>query len=152
VTLVAKGTHSQRVYSATFHLVHDTVVNSASWRGAYFNNTDLSGDPVLVRYDAAVNFDWGSGSPSDVVHADNFSARWTTTRTLADTGHYTLVATADDGVRVWVDDQLVIDAWYDQPATTYSANLYLGAGQHSLRVEYYEHLYDARVTVELSKA
>ncbi|HXG75975.1 MAG TPA: PA14 domain-containing protein, partial [Gaiellaceae bacterium] len=53
-------------------------------------------------------------------------------------GETTFTATADDGVRVWVDGVLVIDAWVDQPPTTYTATRTLAAGSHQVTVEYYE--------------
>ncbi len=48
------------------------------------------------------------------------------------------MATTDDGVRVYVDDQLVIDAWRVQPATNYFGDMVLGPGNHTIRVEYFE--------------
>ena len=47
---------------------------SGQWWGDYFANPNLSGAPVLSRYDSAINFTWGSGSPSGAVPKDNFSA------------------------------------------------------------------------------
>ncbi len=152
VKVVVSGVYHGRQYQATFHLVHDANSSSPVWQGQYYDNATLSGDPVLVRDDPAVLFNWGDGSPAAQVPADNFSARWTTTRTVTNAGNYTVIATADDGVRVWVDDQLVIDAWYDHAPTTYSATVYLGAGQHSLRVEYYEHLGGALISVDMAPA
>jgi hypothetical protein len=140
------------------------TVSSGVWLGQYFNNTDLSGSPVLVRQvvdpqgdsdtlgDADLNFDWGTGSPSAAVQSDNFSAKWDTTRNFSTSGNYVITATADDGIRVWVDGQLMIDQWSDHAATTYTATVYLTAGNHSIHVEYYEHLIDASVSVQIEKA
>jgi len=111
--------------------------STPAWRGEYYNNVNLTGSPVLVRDDASVSFDWGSGSPATGVNADQFSVRWTNYVSFA-TGTYTFNVTTDDGARLWIDEQLLIDQWRDQPATTYSAAKYLTAGYHSLRVEYYE--------------
>ena len=108
------------------------------WRGEYYNNTGLSGAPVLVRNDVAVNFNWDTGSPAANVPADNFSSRWT--RSLYfDGATYRFHAWVDDGVRLWVDDRLVIDAWYDSAVREVTGDIGLGSGMHSLRVEYYEH-------------
>jgi nitrous oxidase accessory protein NosD len=53
-------------------------------------------------------------------------------------GNYQLNVTTDDGVRVWIDDQLVIkDAWKYQGPTTYTAELKLG-GKHRIKVEHFE--------------
>ncbi|MHB0856496.1 MAG: PA14 domain-containing protein [Anaerolineae bacterium] len=110
---------------------------SVSWRAEFFNNVDLSGAPVLVRDDAGINFNWGTGSPGSGVSADNFSVRWTTYAYFG-AGDYTFSLTVDDGGRLWIDDQVVIDQWRDQAPTTFTAVRNLSAGYHSLRVEYYE--------------
>ena len=62
-------------------------------------------------------------------------------------GHYVFFATADDGVRVIVDDSTVIDAWKIQPATDYEADVFLHPGKHKIVVEYYEEAEDAQVSV-----
>ncbi len=108
-----------------------------SWRAEYFNNTSLSGSPVLVRAESAIDFDWGWGSPAPEVPADYFSARWTRTLDLP-AGHYIFTAIVDDGVRLWVDGRLLLDRWLIQPPTTYSAPIYLNEGHHVVQMEYYE--------------
>ncbi len=122
------------------------VAQSTIWRGEYYGNATLSGSPVLVRDDSAINFDWGAGSPANNVPADRFSVRWTAFVHMA-AGTYTFTATVDDGVRLWVDDQLLIDQWKDQSASTFAATTTLGAGYHSLRVEYYDAGGTARISV-----
>ncbi len=112
---------------------------STSWRGEYYNNINMSGSPALVRDDANVDFDWGDGAPASEVNADRFSVRWTSFVNFG-AGDYTFYAQVDDGVRVWVDGDLLIDQWHDTPVTTHSATKYLSAGYHNLRVEYYENV------------
>ncbi|RME51829.1 MAG: hypothetical protein D6790_19390, partial [Caldilineae bacterium] len=108
-----------------------------TWHATYWNNTTLFGSPVLQREDPDLNFDWGTGSPASAVHPDRFSARWT--RYISVTpGMYTFQAESDDGIRVWVDGDLVIDAWWDHGALTFTGTKYLGAGHHLVKVEYYE--------------
>lgn len=126
-----------------------TTPTITHWRGEYFNNIDLSGAPVLVRNDAAIDFSWGTSSPApNVINADLFSARWTRTMNLA-RGNYTISATADDGIRVWVNDQLVIDRWRVQNQTTYTVDVFVPGGATTLRVEQFEMtgLATARVTI-----
>jgi hypothetical protein len=120
-----------------------------SWFGQYYSNPSLSGTEVFNRYDFNVSFDWGSGSPGVGIPADNFSAKWSSRRYAASTGFYTVYATADDGVRVWVDNNIVIDQWHDQAPTTYAATVYLGAGGHDWHVEYYEHFGGAQINVQI---
>lgn len=111
------------------------VVNA--WRGEYFDNPDLSGDPVLVRTDRSVDFQWQSGSPSTEVPPDGFSVRWTGQWDFSG-GGYRFNALTDDGVRLWVDGTLLIDQWRQQGATLAYADLVLGAGAHEVRVEYFD--------------
>jgi len=110
---------------------------SGPWWADYFSNLTLSGSPVLSRFDQGVNFDWGLGSPGSPVPIDGFSARWTR-EAWFDNGTYRFTARSDDGLRLWVGDELIIDAWYDQQATWMARDLYLNQGTYALRVEYYE--------------
>lgn len=110
----------------------------ANWRGEYFNNTGLANQPVLVRDDAAINFDWGTGSPlPGVVPNDNFSVRWTRTVQF-NAGSYRFTLVTDDGARLWVNNQLVINAWRDQTATTYTADVFIPGGSVPIKMEYYD--------------
>src|SRR3990167_8242852 len=110
---------------------------AATWNAQYFSNQTLSGSPAVTRLEAAINFDWGGSSPDPAIPVDHFSARFTQTKSYA-AGTYQFTATADDGVRVFVDGVPVIDKWIDQPPTTYSANHFLTEGEHAVVVEYYE--------------
>ncbi len=114
------------------------VESYPDWRGEYFANRDLSGSPVVVRNDAAVDFNWGNGSPASGIPADNFSARWTRTLNFAE-GTYRFTLQADDGVRFWLDGQLLVDEWHDASGQTYTVERALSGGSHGLRIEYYEH-------------
>jgi hypothetical protein len=123
---------------ATAQLGWERISGGQGWRGEYFSNRDLSGQPVLVRTDAAVDFDWKNGSPDPSVPADNFSARWT--RTLGFTGGtYRFYSSTDDGVRVVLDGKRIIDKWQNQQLpNTHTADVYVTGGEHTVMVEYYE--------------
>ena len=108
-----------------------------AWEGRYWNNRDLSGNPVIIRQDASIDFDWGGGSPAAQVFTDNFSAQWTQTANLP-AGTYRFTATMDDGMRIWVDNVLIIDSWLDSQVRTITADVFLGAGNHTIVVRYYE--------------
>ncbi len=111
--------------------------NPNEWRGEYFNNPNLQGQPVMVRNDPSVNFDWGLGSPASNIPADFFSVRWTRSFNL-NGGMYRFTARADDGVRVWLDSSLLIDQWGPATPNTYTRDVNVSTGQHVVRVEYYE--------------
>jgi len=112
------------------------------WRAEYFNNQGLSGPPVLVCSETAVNHDWRDKAPADGVWFNSFSARWTADKEF-DAGTYVFKAYTDDGVRLWLDGQLIIDQWHDHYATLYEKQAAVSAGLHSLTMEYYDHIGDA---------
>jgi hypothetical protein len=116
----------------------DKVEAGATWLAGYYNNMELTGDPVLTRSDAAIDFDWGSGSPGAAVPSDRFSARWH--RNLGfEAGTYRFYASADDGVRIFVDGQLILNAWVKQKLpNTHQADITLSQGQHAVVIEYFE--------------
>jgi hypothetical protein len=110
------------------------------WRGEYFSTRDLQGAPTLVRFDPTIDFRWGGSSPAQGLPTINFSVRWTRQATF-EAGDYQFYAQVDDGVRLWVDDILLIDQWRESPITTHTKVLrQLGAGVHQIRVEYFQAL------------
>lgn len=110
---------------------------SSAWRGEYFSNRWLSGAPVFVRDDIRVSFDWGWNAPDYRLPGDNFSVRWTRSARF-EAGRYRFTVVSDDGVRLFVDNRLLIDRWYDMARTTHRAEIELSAGVHVLRLEYYD--------------
>ncbi len=117
-------------------------VPAGQWKGEYYSNTNLAGSPAMVRNDGGgfLSFNFGSGSPGSGcgLGEDYFSARWTRTVNLAQ-GIYRFSVTGDDGVRLYVDGQLVINKWFIQAATTYTANVTLSsAGPRQVTLEYFE--------------
>ena len=114
-----------------------TVPPITEWRGEYYANTTLTNAPIVVRNDSDVNFNWGRSAPASFVPVDNFSARWTRQFTFA-AQTYRFSVRADDGVRVWLDNGLIIDEWHTFANTTYSRDVLMPAGLHSVRIEFYE--------------
>lgn len=112
-------------------------VGLGAWTAQYYSNTGLSGDPVAILTEGSPAHEWGTGAPVANVPADNFSARWISSQSLAG-GTYFVNAEADDGVRVWVNGVLVIDQWHAASGQAYSATLNLPAGLNYFQVEYYE--------------
>lgn len=104
------------------------------------STSDYFGNLLLQRVDPAVNFNWGAGSPDPTVPADNFSMRWTGTITPTITGSYTFTTSGDDGVRLWLNGQLVIGDWNTHSVTSNtSSSIPLNAGQaYDIRFDYYE--------------
>jgi glucose/arabinose dehydrogenase/single-stranded DNA-binding protein len=124
-------------YTATYTQQQTGTCPTGQFDAQYFNNMTISGAPVLERCETQINNDWGVGSPAPSVNVDGFSAAWSGTFSFA-AGTYAFNATADDGVRVYVDGAIVIDQWKDQAPTSFSVQKAMTAGTHTVRVEYYE--------------
>ena len=114
------------------------------WRGEYYNNRDLQGTPTLVRCDLNIDFYWGGSSPKPgVVNADNFSVRWTQDVNFSQTGWYRFRTFTDDGLRLYVDGELLINDWTPRTFAEKSAGKQLAQGTHQVKMEYVEWSYDA---------
>jgi LysM repeat protein len=124
---------------------HEPLRPTEYWKGTYFKDKYFS-EFALERQDLEVNFNWMIGSPFGEMNSDRFSVRWEKVEYFKG-GPYRFYAIADDGVRVYVDDQLIIDGWVIQPTTEYKADLNLGEGPHKIVVEYYEEAEDAQIRV-----
>lgn len=107
--------------------------------GAYFNNVDLQGAPVLERIDPALNFRWTLYSPDPSVNFDFFSVRWTGTLTAPVSGRYKIGFTGNDGYRLYLDGRLIIDNWKGQSASTQLADVdFIKGRDYDLRAEFFE--------------
>ena len=107
--------------------------------GQYFNNTTLSGTPVLQRTEA-VNFGWSTSSPGPGVNADQFSVRWSGKVEATSTGSFQFQTASNDGVRVWINGVLVINNWTNHATTTNnSAAIAMTSGtRYAITMEYYD--------------
>jgi len=124
-----------------------TACPIGQFRSEYYNNRSLSGSPTFTKCESDVNYDWGWGGPGNGVSDDNFSVLWVGHFNFVD-GNYTFRARADDGIKVWVDNYLIINEWKDQATTEYKQGRYISTGEHEVRVEYYENA--GRAVAEVS--
>ena len=127
----------------TYERIGDVVAADGGYSAEYFANRSLAGAPALTRTDDAVDFNWGGGTPGDGIPADDFSARWTKSLALDEGGTYKFTVTSDDGFRLYLDGQPVLDKWVPQGATTYTATRELSEGSHEVVLEYFEASGDA---------
>jgi hypothetical protein len=132
----------ERTGWATIAFWREKVESYPDWKGEYFGNVALSGGPVLIRNDRGIDFNWGERAPAGGLPADRFSVRWT--RQLHfQAGSYRFFVEVDDGVRLWVDGTLLIDQWHDGVGS-YSGDVYLSEGTHTVRMEMYENAGEAK--------
>ncbi len=104
-----------------------------------FTNVTFNTLPTLTRTDAVVNFNWNTTGPDPSIGQTNFTARWTGSVQPQFNETYTFYATSDDGVRLWVNGQLLVNAWIPQVATTYQGSITLNAQQlYNIRMDYFQ--------------
>ncbi|MFD6105251.1 PA14 domain-containing protein, partial [Nocardia salmonicida] len=109
---------------------------------AVFDNPFLAGVPKLWSTgvgtdDGSLNRNWGANPP--IPNTAGWSGRFAGDLELAQTGEYTLGFTTVDGVRLWIDERLIVDSWTDKPATAVSGNFNntVAGSKHKIRIEYY---------------
>jgi hypothetical protein len=107
--------------------------------GIYFNTPDCTGEFFKTRYDPLIDFDWGQSAPLPEMNSNGFSVRWIGSLIVTNTEHYTFHTVTDDGVRLWLNKRLIIDAWKDEMLNLAAPPLILVAGQtNELRMEMYD--------------
>ncbi|MDQ3814732.1 MAG: PQQ-dependent sugar dehydrogenase, partial [Armatimonadota bacterium] len=112
--------------------------NGTGLTGTYYDNQDFTGT-TLTRVDPQVLFDWGEASPAPSLGADTFSVRWTGQVQAQVSETYTFYSRSDDGVRLWVNNQLLIDNWTDHAVEENSGTIQLTAGvRYAIKMEFYE--------------
>lgn len=120
---------------------------------ARYSNTGLFGSKVVLTRAENPSFDWARGRPATGVNSDFFSVKWTGQLEAEEGGVYRLRTVSDDGVRVTVDGKVVIDNWRShKEATDTSAELTFDrASRHTILVEYYELLGNAKLQLSWQK-
>lgn len=104
----------------------------------------------FITTDNVIDFAWAGLSPNSVIQTDKFLGQWIGQFEFEE-GEYRFRTSADDGVRVYLDNQLIINAWVLQPATEYEVVVPVSAGLHTIRVEYFEHYGEAVMSFEYQK-
>ena len=117
------------------------------WRGYYWDNPYLAGRTAFTRIDPRIDFDWGSNGPGLGFPSDNFSVRWTSDQQFQ-TGVYRFTMEVDDGARLTVGNQIVLDEWSVGSRRTVSSDVTLSKGTLPLRLEYFEATGDAVIKLE----
>jgi len=137
---IKPGAVSSGIASAEF-LNSSAIGSGTGLLGQYFANQlkTFVPPPTLVRTDAVVNFNWNTVSPDPSIPATDYTVRWTGMVQPQFNETYTFSTTTDDGVRLWVNGQLIIDEWIDQAPTTWSGTIALQAQQYyNIQMDFYQ--------------
>jgi uncharacterized repeat protein (TIGR03806 family) len=149
---VAVGAVNSGVASASF--VNAAATGSGNGLvGEYYTNhnstSPFTGSPVLVETNTTINFNWGVNGPSPVVGQTNFTVLWTGLVQPQYNETYTFYVSADDGARLYINGQLLINGWVDKTtATTNSNTIALNAQQlYNIELDYYQKTNNASVAL-----
>jgi hypothetical protein len=124
----------------------DISVPTGKFVGEYYNDVALT-EYVYTEETESIDFDWGEGSPSPSIDKDSFSARWRG-NFFFEEGRYNFVTQSDDGVRIFIDNELRVNRWRNQLAVPTRNLINVTGGAHQVRVEYFESGGGASVKVE----
>ncbi|MDY6989892.1 MAG: PA14 domain-containing protein [Thermodesulfobacteriota bacterium] len=112
--------------------------------GRYYNDMELS-EYAFTRQDDRIDFAWGEGSPHESIENDTFSIEWTGEISVASDGVVPFFIESDDGVRLFVDEELIIDDWNRHAPAWNMGEKYLTAGPHTVKLQYFEYTCGAMV-------
>jgi hypothetical protein len=114
-----------------------TMLAGDGLSAVYYDNADFTGASV-ARVDATVNFNWKGGTPAPHISSDTFSVRWTGQVQPSFSQTYTFSTVSDDGVRLWVNGQQIINQWTAHAAREDSGTITLQAGsKYDIKLEYF---------------
>ncbi len=114
--------------------------------GEYFSNPKFEGDPVMTRRDGSIAFGWTLFSPNPKIPYDWFSARWAGKIKAPRTGKIRIGLRGNDGYRLYLNNQLVIDCWRKQSFGTHTIPFSFEKGkEYDIRLEYFETAGNARL-------
>ncbi len=142
ITAVARDGAGNRTTSAGVTVTISNAGLSCSvpgvnaFLGCYYSDNRWN-NLVFTRTDAQINFNWGFNAPDPRVPQSYFSARWLGNFMFSG-GNYRFTLTSDDGSLLYIDNQLVVNAWGEHPAIPLTATVALTPGTHSIRVDYYQ--------------
>jgi hypothetical protein len=120
-------------------------------RGEYFDNIDLT-NFKSTRVDGSINFYWGTKAPvAEIRDDESYSVRWSGKIRPAYSERYTFYITRDNGARLWIDNQLIVDKWNSDMGFMDSGKIVLEAGRlYDIKLEFFNNSGNGIVILEWS--
>ncbi|HMA54701.1 MAG TPA: glycoside hydrolase family 3 N-terminal domain-containing protein, partial [Acidobacteriota bacterium] len=107
--------------------------------GEYFANPELQGKPTARRIDPKVDFHWTFLPPAPGLGTDWYSVRWTGSIISPETGARRIGVEGNDGFRLYLDGQLIVDRWRKESRRVSTAEVRLVKGRsYDLKLEFHE--------------
>jgi beta-glucosidase len=131
--------------NSVFYVDRNATIRGLS--GVYYPDSDLFSNISYNRVDTIIDFHWNNQSPISNIPSTKFSIRWTGFIKTLSTGDYDFIVRGDDGFRLWVNNDEIINDWQDQSAATEVATVHLQADSiYPVKLEYYQDLGLADIT------
>lgn len=124
-------------------------IPTGKFLGSYYNGQNFD-SLVFTREDQLINFNWWQGSPGGGVNNNNFSVRWQGKIEFT-AGNWEFGCMPDDGLRIYIDGEKMVDSWKVQHGTYFKFVKNLSAGTHLIVVEYFEDKEWAGITLTWKK-
>ncbi len=105
--------------------------------GKYYADTKFE-KLVDTRIDKCIDFNWQEGSPLPSIKPDYFSIEWNGYIWVDADETYWFFTKSDDGVRLWIDDDLIIDNWNPHVSEELYASIFMEEGLHKIKLQYFE--------------
>jgi hypothetical protein len=134
--------------TSTEEVIEEKPLPVCEFTAEYFDNDKLFGYPKLTQTEEEINYEWWTGKPIGFNYSNEFSVRWTSD-CYFDADEYNFIATFDDGMRVYIDGELMLDSWvksFEEQTIEFTKEL--EEGEHEIIVEYFE--YKLRATAKFA--
>lgn len=119
-------------------------------KGEYFEGLDFN-NLKNSRIDPIINFNWKRNKPFPSIGRDRFSVRWSGKILAPETSNYTLYVNSDDGARLWINGQVVVDNWVSQSAREVAASIHLVENtKYDILLHYFDNRNDASIYLSWS--
>ncbi|PVD53204.1 beta-1,3-glucosyltransferase [Terrimonas sp.] len=150
--LYAEGCRVQpkdwNIIDAANLLHNENGKNIPGLKGEYFNNIHFQGVPAFTRIDEQVNFGWTLFTPDEKIEQHFYSVRWTGILTAPATGTYKIGLDGNDGFRLYINDQLVVDNWIKRTYSTLLVNYaFVKDRAYNIRIEFFEAVGNAHINL-----
>ena len=117
----------------------DDNLNEKGFHAEYFKNIHFEGAPVVKQTEKKINYSWAAGTELEGMPKDYFSVKWYSTMCVDETADYEFTLGGDDGYKLFINDQPIIDDWTPGGFRTTNVTKTLKAGEkYHVRVEYYQ--------------
>lgn len=122
----------------------------SNWRASYFANNHLSGKPFGVYFEGMPQHDWADASSKPGMPNDYFSIRWESDMVLSEDSELEFTTISDDGVRLYLDSEILINRWIPLNSEISMAQRTLKAGRYRIKLEYFDQERAAKISLKIS--